>query len=228
VHYDPLLYHYAEDGFYVKTKTPKMSLFENANYFLTNLVSCHIVVQPFGDAPLYLYPPGGSLTDVQRFINYIESINPYVYFDYLTGKFWLFDIKYEEEDRLLAIKNASDGLGWITQLEQYCGNHHIAFVDVMRQAEDRAPQELQAFLHSCAESGTRFIKGSAEQSALILRLQRGLSTNNKQPGIFNALLQEKSLPYEIDYKQRKKFRGDKKTCWQIIRKDTVPAVDEQE
>ena len=53
-------------------------------------------------------------------------------------------------------------------------------------------------------------------------------SNNKQPEILNALLQEKGLPYEINNKQRKKFRGNKKTCWQIIRKDTVPAVDEQE
>lgn len=228
VRHDSLLYYYAEDGYLLETGTPQMSFIENANNYIANLESCHFVVQRNDKGNEFTYYPGGIFSDVLRFIDYIEKINPYVYFDYLTGKFWLFDIKYEEEDRLLAIKNASDGQGWITQLEQYCGDHHIAFVDVMRQAEDRAPQELQAFLHSCAESGTRFINNSAEQSALILRLQRGLSTDKKQPGIFNALLQEKGLPYEINNEHRTKIRGDKKTYWQIIRKDTVPAVDEQE
>lgn len=224
VRHDSLLYYYAEDGFGDGTD----SFIANANRYMFNLTSRHLVERHGSEETVIENHPGGNLADVLRFIKYVESINPYVYFDYLRGEFRVFDVKYDEEDRLLSIKNMSDGLGWITQLEQYCGDHHIAFVDVIRQAEDRAPQELQAFLHSCAESGIRFIYNSAEQSALILRLQRGLSTEKKRPGIFNALLQEKGLPYEIDYTHRTKVEGDKKTYWQIFRKDTVPAVDEQE
>lgn len=229
VRHNPLLYYYAEDGFYDKTKTPRMSLFENANYFLTNLVSSHIVVRPFGDAPLYLYPPGGNLADVERFINYIESINPYLYFDYLTGKFWLFDIKYDEENRLRAIQKMSDGQGWIIQLQRYCSDHCIRFDDIVQRAEDRSLQELQSYLSSCVDSGTRFIVGSAGHSTLIKRLQIWLSTDKVRINSFNKILLTKNIPFEIASKRGREEGSDGfLTYWYLVRKGTESSADGQE
>lgn len=228
INHDPLLYYYAEDGYYAMTDVPGQSFIENANYFMTNLASNRIIEQYHDERLVYFYPSGGNLASVQRFINHIEQINPYAYFDYLTGKFWLFDIKYEEEDRLLAIQSMSDGQGWIIQLQQYCADHNIRFDDIVQRSEDSALQSLNSYLSECAESKTRFIKGSTEQSALIMRLQRALSTGLSSVGSFNDLMASKSLPYEIDNGHRARVDGHTRSYWQIIRIDMASDADGQE
>ena len=172
--------------------------------------------------------PGGSLTDVQRFINYIEEINPYVYFNYLTGKFKPFDVKYDEENRLRAIRDMSDGQGWITQLQQYCSDHNIRFDDVVQRAEDNSLQALQTYLGECAKSEARFIVSSAEQNNLIRRLQYWLSTDKIRISSFNQILQAKNLPFEIKSKRSRDNCGSYLTYWKIVRKDATSSTDEQE
>lgn len=228
INHDPLLYYYAEDGYYAMTDVPGKSFIENANYFMTNLASNRIIEQYHDERLVYFYLSGGNLASVQRFINHIEKTNPYVYFDYLTGKFMLFDIKYDEENRLRAIQSMSDGQGWIIQLQQYCSDHDIRFDDVVQRSEDSALQSLKSYLSECAESGTKYIVDSAEQGILIRRLQRWLSTELNSPLSFNNLLSSKNLPYEIDNTHRTKVDGNKKTYWQIIRKDAATDADGQE
>ena len=228
VHHDPLLYYYAEDGYYAMTDVPGQSFIENANYFMTNLASNRIIEQYHDESLVYFYPSGGNLASVQRFINHIEQSNPYAYFDYLTGKFWLFNIKYEEEDRLLAIQNTSDGQGWIIQLQQYCSDHSITFVDIVQQAEDNSVRALQIYLSDCAESETRFVVGSPEQNTLIKRLQGWLSTTQFRKSSLNKSLQKKDLPYEIISKRSRDKDGNYYSYWIITHKSTAPAEDRQE
>lgn len=227
INHDPLLYHYAE-GFRINNDERDCSFITNANSYLCSLTSRHEVQQQTDEGYVTEDHPGGNLASVQHFINHIEQINPYAYFDYLTGKFWLFDIKYEEEDRLRAIQSMSDGQGWIIQLQQYCSDHNICFDDVVQRSEDSALQSLNSYLSECAESKTRFIKGSTEQSALIMRLQRALSTGLSSVGSFNDLMTSKSLPYEIDNGHRARVDGHTRSYWQIIRIDMASDADGQE
>ena len=192
------------------------------------LTQRYLVEQCTGEGYITENHPGGSLTDVLRFIDHIEKTNPYVYFDYLTGKFMLFDIKYDEENRLRAIQSMSDGQGWIIQLQQYCSDYNICFDDVVQRSEDSALQSLNSYLSECAESKTRFIKGSTAQSALIMRLQRALSTGLSSVGSFNDLMASKSLPYEIDNGHRARVDGHTRSYWQIIRIDMASDADGQE
>lgn len=228
IFHNPLLYYYAEGGFRTSDKQPDLSFTKNANDHMYSLTQRYLVERCTGEGYITENHPGGRLTDVLSFIDHIEKTNPYVYFDYLTGKFWLFDIKYDEENRLRTIQNMEGGQGWIIQLQQYCSDHNIRFDDVAQRSEDSALQSLNSYLSECAESKTRFIKGSAEQNALIMRLQRALSTELNSPLSFNNLMASKNLPYKIDNDHRARVNGQPKVYWQIIRIDSATDADRQE
>lgn len=228
VRHDPLCYHYAEDGFRTSDDDSNMSFTANANCYLRNLTTRQLVEQRTDKGYVTEIHPGGNLEDVKSFISYIESINPYVYFDYLTGKFWLFDVKFDEENRLRMIQSMADGLGWIIQLQQYCSDHGIRFDDVVQREEDNSLQALRSYLNECAESKTRFFVRSDEQNALIRRLQIGLSTDRSSKDSFNDILSARNLPYEINNDHRSRVNGSLKTYWIIIRKETASDMGVQE
>ena len=221
VRHDPLLFYYAVDGFGNGTD----SFIANANKYMFSLTSRHLVERHGSEETVVENHPGGIFSDVLRFIDYIEKINPYVYFDFLTGKFWLFDVKYDEEDRLLSIKNMSDGLGWITQLQQYCSDHSIAFDDIVQRSEDSSLRALRTYLNECAESKTRFYRGTAELDNLISRLKSWLSTEQSGVSSFNDIMASKNLPYKIDNDHRGRINGHTRVYWQILRKDTTVNAD---
>lgn len=228
IQHDPFLYSYAEDGFRTSDDEPDCSFTKNANIHLYCLTQRHLVERLTDEGYMTENHPGGSLTDVQRFINYVESINPYVYFDYLIGKFLPFNVKYDEENRLRAIRDMSDGQGWIIQLQQYCSDHDIRFDDVVQRSEDSALQSLKSYLSECAESKARFIVTSTEQNNLIRRLQNWLSTDKIRISSFNQILQAKNLPFEIISKRSRDNCGAYFTYWEIVHKDTTSSTDEQE
>lgn len=228
IQHDPFLYSYAEDGFRTSDDEPDCSFTKNANIHLYCLTQRHLVERLTDEGYMTENHPGGRITDVQRFINYVESINPYVYFDYLTGKFLPFNVKYDEENRLRAIRDMSDGQGWIIQLQQYCSDHDIRFDDVVQRSEDSALQSLKSYLSECAESKARFIVTSTEQNNLIRRLQNWLSTDKIRISSFNQILQAKNLPFEIISKRSRDNCGAYFTYWEIVHKDTTSSTDEQE
>jgi len=137
----------------------------------------------------------------RTFIEHIKK-NPYIFFDYLNNEFKVFNLKYQEETRLL------NNVNWKKDLLSHCERHGInAFCFDMSALYRKG-------LHCSAEHKTKFTGNQIESIRYLLY---GLyHVDKKHPSKINEELKNKDANIRIHHYKGTKGEERDKTYWQVL------------
>lgn len=157
--------------------------------------------------------------DIQKFADFIEAGNKYIFFDYINARFYYFDIKYKEELRIMRKLQIPQGgvPEWKADLRDYCDDFGIKLIDSVgnRQAQDR--QQLLVKLEEYAKSSVRFYSRSEEQEELIELINTALNCTDRRISGLNNRMADAGIPFSLEGGRGTTVVDRNRSYWTIVR-----------